>query len=161
MSLAFHPSGLHLAVSFPDKIKLINIIDSDLVPYKELSQKNCYEVKFSNGGHLFAVVNSLMVQIYNFYTCEQPPNYQFKALGGRFQCVVWEEDDLGIFLGTSDGTVLYNKLEDPTVRLTVLSVPGFSVRSIFSVFSSKDEKQGTVNERVVYAAGTFGANFEP
>lgn len=86
-----------------------------------------------------------MVQIYNFYTCEQPPNYQFKALGGKFQCIVWEEDDLGIFLGTSDGSVLYNKLEDPTVRLTVLTVPGLSVRSIYTIFNSKDEKQGTVN----------------
>ena len=66
--LSFHPSGLHLAVCFPDKIKLISISNGDLIPYKDISQKSCYDVKFSNGGHLLAVANSVMVQIFNFWT---------------------------------------------------------------------------------------------
>lgn len=49
---------------------------------KDLSIKNCYEVKFSHGGHLFAVVNNVMVQLFNFYTLDQPPHYQFKAQAG-------------------------------------------------------------------------------
>lgn len=67
-------------------------------------------MKFSNGGHLFAVVNNVMVQVFNFYTLDQPPHYQFKAQAGKFQAMCWEEDDLGVYLGTSDGFVYYYKL---------------------------------------------------
>ena len=89
LSLSFHPSGLHLVVSFPDKIRLINILDNDLVSFKDLPIKNCYEVKFSHGGHLFAAVNNVMVQLFNFYTLDQPSHYQFKAQAGKFQTMVW------------------------------------------------------------------------
>lgn len=70
-------------------------------------------------------------------------NLKFKQgkyvyLFSKFQCLTWEDDDLGIYLGTSDGAVYYNKLEDPSVRLQILSVPGFSVKSIISLFVNKD-----------------------
>lgn len=142
-------------VSFPDKIRLINILENDLVSFKDLPIKNCYEVKFSNGGHLFSAVNNVMVQLFNFYTLDQPSHYQFKAQAGKFQTMTWEDDDLGVFLGTSDGFVFYYKLEEPTLRLPILSIPGLSVKTIASVFVGKDEKQGIINERTVYASGTF------
>jgi hypothetical protein len=69
--------------------------------------------------------------------------------------MVWEEDDLAIYLGTSDGFVFYYKLEDPSVRLQALAAPGFSVRSLACLFTAKDEKLGTINERTVYIGGTF------
>lgn len=99
-----------MAVCFPDKIRLISISNGDLIPYKDISQKSCYDVKFSNGGHLLAVANSVMVQIFNFWTYEQSPGHQFKCQTGKFTYILWEEDDLGVFLGTSDGSVHYNKL---------------------------------------------------
>ena len=58
-------------------------------------------------------------------------------------------------MGTSDGFVFYHKLEEPTVRLPVLSIPGLSVKTIATVFVGKDEKQGMINERTVYASGVF------
>jgi hypothetical protein len=70
--------------------------------------------------------------------------------------MTWEEDDLSIYLGTSDGFVFFYKLEDPSVREQVLTVPGFSVKSIACLFVGKDEKLGTINERTVYIGGTFG-----
>ena len=36
---AFHPSGFHIIVAFVDKIRMLNIFDKDLVPFKELSIK--------------------------------------------------------------------------------------------------------------------------
>lgn len=63
----------------------------------------------------------------------------------KFQTMVWEEDDLAVYLGTSDGFVFYYKLEDPSVRLQVLASPGFSVRSLACLFTGKDEKLGTIN----------------
>lgn len=67
---------------------------------------------------------------------------------------------MGIFLGTSDGSVYYNKLEDSTVRLHILSVPGFTVTALYSLFYSKDEKQTILNERVVYVGGVFNTAVE-
>ena len=69
--------------------------------------------------------------------------------------MTWEEDDLALYLGTSDGFVFFYKLEDPSVRLQVLSVPGLSIKTIASIFVGKDEKQGLINERTVYASGIF------
>jgi hypothetical protein len=71
--------------------------------------------------------------------------------------MIWEEDDLAIFLGTSDGFVFYYKLEDPSVRLQVIAAPGFSVRTLASLFVFKDEKLGNINERTVYIGGSFGS----
>lgn len=53
-SLAFHPSGFHLVVGFTDKLKMLNIFQNRLEAYKEISIKNCNEIVFSHGGHLFA-----------------------------------------------------------------------------------------------------------
>jgi hypothetical protein len=72
--------------------------------------------------------------------------------------MIWEEDDLAIYLGTSDGFVFYYKLEDPSVRLQVLAAPGFSVKSLACLFTSKDEKLGNINERTVYVGGTFSSS---
>ena len=96
-----------------------------------------------------------MVQIFNFYTLDQPSHYQFKAQAGKFQTMSWEEDDLAIYLGTSDGFVFFYKLEDPSVRMQVLSIPGLSIKTIACIFVGKDEKQGLINERTVYASGIF------
>lgn len=60
-AVAFHPSGFHIIVAFAEKIRLMNIFENDLVSFKELSVKNCREIKFSNGGHLFAITNVSMV----------------------------------------------------------------------------------------------------
>lgn len=59
--------------------------------------------------------------------------------------MVWEDDDLGLYLGTSDGFVFYYKLDDPAFRMQVLSVPAFSVRTLCTLFVAKDEKLGTIN----------------
>jgi hypothetical protein len=50
LSLAIHPSGFQLIVCFPENIKMMNILDSKLVMYKELTIKNCKDIQFSNGG---------------------------------------------------------------------------------------------------------------
>lgn len=35
-----------------------------------------------------------------------------------------------------------------------------SIKTITSIFVGKDEKQGLINERTVYASGTFSANVD-
>lgn len=70
-SLAMHPSGLHLVVGFADKIRLMNLLMDDVRPCHEISIKQCREVKFSNGGSMFAAVNGNVVTIFDFNTYDK------------------------------------------------------------------------------------------
>ena len=55
-ALAFHPSGFHLVVAFTDKIRMLNIFEKDILPYKEINIKvnyitNIYLVNPNNHLH--------------------------------------------------------------------------------------------------------------
>lgn len=67
-SLAMHPSGLHLVVGFADKLRLMNLLMDDVRTCHEIAIKQCREVKFSNGGNLFAAVNGNVITIFDFNT---------------------------------------------------------------------------------------------
>jgi len=47
---------------------MMNILDKQLVPYKSLAIKECREIVFSNGGHLFACQSGFDILVYKFYT---------------------------------------------------------------------------------------------
>ena len=47
---------------------MMNILDKQLDTYKSLPIKECREICFSNGGHLFACQNDKEVWVYQFYT---------------------------------------------------------------------------------------------
>lgn len=74
-AVAFHPSGFHIVVAYTDKIQLMNVLSSDIKEYQTIPAKNCREIKFSNGGHMFAAaIGNGSIYIYNFYTGENPSN---------------------------------------------------------------------------------------
>ena len=54
LAVTMHPSGFHIVVALLDKILMMNILSKSLNSFKSLPIKNCREVRFSNGGHLFA-----------------------------------------------------------------------------------------------------------
>ena len=56
-SVAFHPSGFHIIVGFTDKVRMMNVFQKTLKTFKEIPIKGCREIRFSNGGHLFACTN--------------------------------------------------------------------------------------------------------
>jgi len=56
-SIAFHPSGFHLVVGLAEKVLIMNVLSTDLASVKSIAIKNCREIRFSHGGHLFVVVN--------------------------------------------------------------------------------------------------------
>jgi len=79
-ALAFHPSGLHLLVALTDKINVYNLRADKLHKFKEWPIKGCCDIKFSNGGHLFAAVcENKEVRIFDFYKTECPEAMQFDA----------------------------------------------------------------------------------
>jgi len=86
-SLAFHPSGFHIIVGFTDKVRMINVFQKTLKTFKEIPIKGCREIRFSNGGHLFACTNQHNISVYKFYTAENPPEFNFKAHIGKVRCI--------------------------------------------------------------------------
>lgn len=70
LSIAIHPSGLHLLVGFGDGLKLMNIYDKDLCEYKNIGIRSCSACCFSNGGQFFAAMHSTTIHVYYTYTCE-------------------------------------------------------------------------------------------
>ena len=65
---ALHPSGLHAAVGFGDKLRIFHILVDELRPALELPIKNCRECRFSGGGHMLAAANGNSINVFDFYT---------------------------------------------------------------------------------------------
>jgi len=63
--------------------------------------KFCKEVRFSNGGHMFAVGQNLYTFIYDFYTLECPANQKCTGHSGKIGCIDWRADDSGFSDGCS------------------------------------------------------------
>ena len=70
-SVAMHPSGLLLAVGFADKLRLMNLLLDDIRTCHEFPIKQCREVKFSNGGSMFAAVNGNIITVFDLNTCDK------------------------------------------------------------------------------------------
>ena len=116
-ALAFHPSGLHCVVGFADKIKIMNLfldIKDQRRELKEISSKGYKEIRFSNGGHLFAVTcgNPQKIYVFNFYTGENPSNFVFSGHSGKVRCLEWSKDDLYLFSCGTDGMLYQWRISD-------------------------------------------------
>jgi len=72
-SIAIHPFGFFLAVSFSDKLRFFQILVNELKPYRELSNgyRGIRLVKFSHGGHLLAAAQGKLVLIVNTTTLQR------------------------------------------------------------------------------------------
>jgi len=71
IAVAFHPSGFHIIVAVADKITIMNVLSKQLSTFRNFPVKQCKEISFSNGGHLFAAgQHNFKIFIYNFYTNE-------------------------------------------------------------------------------------------
>ncbi len=73
-AVAFHPSGFHIVAAVGDKLLLMNVLSNSIQDYASISLKNCREIRFSNGGHMFAAGIGNFTHVYNFYTVQCPSN---------------------------------------------------------------------------------------
>lgn len=110
MSVAFHPSGHQLVVGFVDRIRMMNVFARNLKTYKEISVKACREIRFSNGGHLFALANQYQINVYRFFTADCPSEYIFKEHTGKVKSLYWLDDDSGFISAGLDGALLVWRL---------------------------------------------------
>jgi len=120
MSLAFHPSGYHLVVGFIDRVRIMNVYSHNIRAFSEINIKACKEIKFSNGGHLFACANNSPdtneIKIYRFYSGDCPQEYIFKH-NARVKTIQWMEDDNGFISVSMDGSILQWRLNTDSLAL--------------------------------------------
>ncbi|CAD8184061.1 unnamed protein product [Paramecium octaurelia] len=154
LAVAIHPSGFHLIVSFSDKIVLYNLFEKDLNSFKEIHIKNCQQIKFAHGGHLFAVANQNLVQIYQFYTGENPQNYIFKQSTGNISTIEWDIDDLGFYTGSDNGFVLYWRLEDNQNKLQLAMIQSQPIECICT-----PKTYANIELQKVYIAGPYDGQY--
>ena len=114
-SVAFHPSGFHLIVGFTDRVRMMNVFSTSssskgLKPYNTIAIKACREIRFSNGGQLFACASQSNINVYKFYTGENTQDMIYKAHLGPVRCLHWLDDDSGFISGGWDGNVYAWKL---------------------------------------------------
>ncbi|CAM9657374.1 unnamed protein product [Scytosiphon promiscuus] len=102
-SLAMHPSGLHLLVGFADKLRLMNILMDDIRACHEISIKQCREVKFSNGGSMFAAVNGNFVTIFDFNTYDKLAD--LRGHNSKVRHLYWGGQDQTLVSCGQDGAV--------------------------------------------------------
>ena len=91
---------------------MMNVLANAIKEYSSISAKQCRELKFCNGGHLFAasmVGTGNIIQVYNFYTGDLVIP-QMKGHNGRIRCIDWWEDDMGFTSCASDGTCYFYDL---------------------------------------------------
>ncbi len=155
-SLAFHPSGFHIVVGFTDKVRMMNVFQKSLKTFKEIGIKLCREIRFSNGGHLFACTNQHAISVYKFYTAECPPEYNFKDHSGKVRCIQWLDDDSGFISGGWDGAVCMWKLhpdlgnEKNGVDREANPYQKYSLKNVnFSCVANKPD-----SKTIFYAVGT-------
>ncbi|CUG89431.1 WD40 repeat-containing protein, putative [Bodo saltans] len=67
LCLALHPTGLRMLVGFKGNLRLYNVLAEDLHFCTEFPIKPCHEVRFSNGGQMFAAVVAHRILIFNSY----------------------------------------------------------------------------------------------
>ena len=105
MSVAFHPAGFQIVVGFFDRIRMMNVFQREVLQYKDIQIKQCREIVFSNGGHLFACMFVNFIHVYNFFTATSPPQYTFKAHTGPIRSIAWLPDDTGFVSSALDTTI--------------------------------------------------------
>uniref|UniRef100_UPI00398EDE99 cilia- and flagella-associated protein 57 n=1 Tax=Pristiophorus japonicus TaxID=55135 RepID=UPI00398EDE99 len=148
-SVALHPSGLYILVGFSDKLRLMNLLIDDIRTFKEFTVRSCRECSFSNGGHLFAVVNGNVIHIHSTTTFDNQVN--LKGHNGKIRAIVWNSDDSKLISCGMDGAVyewntLTGKRESESV-LKSCSYTGLCIspdsKSIFAVGSDRTVKEIT------------------
>ena len=104
--VAFHPAGFQVVVGFYDRIRMMNVFDKSIQQYKDITVKQCREIVFSNGGHLFACMFLNLIHVYNFYTGCTPPHYVFKGHNGPIRSISWLQDDTGFVSSALDSNII-------------------------------------------------------
>ena len=115
LKVAFHPTGLTIAILFKGCIKLVDILENTLKEYREFRIYQPTDIKFSNFGTMLLVCFKSFFRVYNFYTGMKIAEskdliHDHKNLIGHsieLTSATWDKDDDGISTVGKDGKVVY------------------------------------------------------
>ncbi|CAF1626128.1 unnamed protein product, partial [Adineta ricciae] len=104
-AISIHPNALQIVVAFASRVCLMNILVDGFSTVKEFAIRAAHDIKFSNGGQLFAVVDSDIIQIIS-------PLY-LKVLhrmnhGQSIRNIGWKKNDLGLYSQSANYFAAWN-----------------------------------------------------
>ena len=131
-AIAFHPSGLHIAVAFSDKIQFIKLYlrkaEQTRRVWKDIMVKNCKCMSFSNGGGYLAVASGLTnqsIQIFPlYYSPLNATSRLLKGHVGQITSLTWEKNDLSLYSCGSNGLIYCWSMRDETSREDIIQTKG-------------------------------------
>eukprot|EP00501_MAST-03F_sp_TOSAG23-6_P000811 GSMAST32.ASY1.ANO1.841.1 assembled CDS len=104
MCLAFHPSGLQVAVGFNDTLCLMSILMDDIKIVHEFNVAGCSCISFSHGGHMFAASHSNIIQLFN--TKNGSMLHTLRGHKDKVQAILWSPDDRKVTTACQDGSII-------------------------------------------------------
>ncbi|KAG5508860.1 hypothetical protein JKF63_05363 [Porcisia hertigi] len=148
VSMAIHPSGLHMIIGFTDSFRVFNIYEKELSEYKRLSIRNCPACCFSHGGQYFAVANSTIIHIHYTYTCELLGHLRGHNSKVRSLSFV-PPDDTRLISSGADGVVFefslcdYHKVRDHVTKSVTYHCAAADVHTVWA--SGNDRKMRQID----------------
>ena len=104
VSVSLHPNSFKIIIAFPKKMSIYEILVDKFNILVEIQSENLQKIKFSNGGHFFAVACDQVMKIYDSYTYKIIQSMRGNIMPlASFQ---WEQNDMRIYGIASDGCVL-------------------------------------------------------
>ncbi|XP_050426704.1 cilia- and flagella-associated protein 57-like [Adelges cooleyi] len=134
LSISCHPTGLYCVTALRSKVVFQLIHPDCLVTWREFPIANCSIVRFSVSGHLFAIVNQLVVEVYCSVTFQQ----QFTCTGhtDKINGMEWASHDWKLYTCGRDGAIYHFNLFTNEMVLNILQTQEFKELTV-----SKDSKQ--------------------
>lgn len=82
---------------------MINVLLDGMQPYRDINDKNCTALKYSQGGSYLAVAKNQNISIYSVYTGEFLSGFNLRAHSSAIPFIAWHPNDLGLFSIGKDG----------------------------------------------------------
>lgn len=102
-SVAIHPTGLHCAVGFSDKLRVYHILVDDLRVCMEVPIKACRECRFSQGGNYLAATNGNSIAIFDFSSGDKVAD--LRGHNSKVRAVYWMPSGCHLLSCGLDGAV--------------------------------------------------------
>ena len=109
LCVTLHPTGLHAAVGFADKLRVFHVLVEELRPCLEIPIKNCRECVFSNGGNMLAAANGNSINVFDFYTGEKVAD--LRGHNGKVRSIFWLQSGTQLLSCGHDGAVYMWELD--------------------------------------------------
>ncbi|XP_039752116.1 cilia- and flagella-associated protein 57 [Pararge aegeria] len=141
--VSLHPTGLFAIVGFSDKLRFMVVLIDDFEVMREFPIRNCKRAKFSTNGHLFAAVNSQIIQVFSSVSFQNV--YNLKGHNGRITSLAWSANDLTLVSCGTEGAVYeWNMSSGQRVGEVILKTNQFNACAVNS------------NGKTTYGVGTDG-----